>query len=349
MARSAPASCTLGLVALAFGSTTPAVTAERGPTARVAVEACETWSGIFGGSEVSFTYRVASDAPIAGAFAWVLTVNRRTIARGESPLAVARDRPARATVRLAIPPVKEGVVLAGELTVSVYAERKAARAPVAVDRRTVSIWSRDPWAHRSAWLRERHIRLFDPRGDTARVFDEANIPHHRLSRWEGLGSIQQGLVVVGSGVSLDEHRDLADELFALGARGIPVVWLAPSAGRFDLPGTAGSRHPMPDALALKGPGVIRALDKRLDADGWPPDGTMNATGLALRTVGDRVVAEVVEPGHAWPWLELRWPKAGAAVVICGFAIVEQWHAGPVPRHLLARILEHVTEEKELEP
>ena len=60
---------------------------------------------------VTFHYVIRSDEALAGRLNWSLSVNRRTIDRGQCRLTVRPEKPARGTLPLRIPPVKDGVIL----------------------------------------------------------------------------------------------------------------------------------------------------------------------------------------------------------------------------------------------
>ena len=129
------------------------------------------------------------------------------------------------------------------------------------------------------------------------------------------------------------------------AGGVPVVCLALSSGELPMPGTAGADLPVPARVVLGRQDAITTLDKRLDAAAWPPDGEVVASTLSITSKRYRVVGEVGEAKDGWSWIEVRYPKPGATLLICGFSVVEHWDAGPAPRYLLARMLEHVAQRK----
>jgi hypothetical protein len=119
----------------------------------------------------------------------------------------------------------------------------------------------------------------------------------------------------------------------------------PADGQWPVPGMEDAPDPAarPVSLIWKRAGTIRDLDKRIDADGWPPDGDFVVSGVRLVGIRGQVAADVHGDGDVWPWYEIRYPGRRAACVVCGFGIVAHWDAGPAPRFLLARIMEYLAE------
>jgi hypothetical protein len=308
--------------------------------AEVTIRPCEAWSGVFGGSEQEFSFEIVKGDGALERLTWVFSAKNRTIARGEQSWDRSVDR---GSVRLAVPPVRDGVIFPAELKVEIFG---SGSDPVARHVKPLWIFPDDPFAGRTAWLAEQQIALFDPPGHTRDVLVEAGVPLHEIHRLAVLDEVREGLVLVGEGVSFRAHRGLAESLLRRAAAGVAVLCLAPADGQWPVPGmedAPGATAARPASLIWKRAGVIRELDKRLDADGWPPDGDFVASGVRLVGVRGQVAADVHTDGDVWPWYEIRYPGHRAVCVVCGFGIVAHWDAGPAPRFLLARILEYLAE------
>jgi hypothetical protein len=305
---------------------------------RVAIEAQERWSGVFGRSEASFHFSITSQQRFEGVAAWSFSAKGRTISRGEAPIDVAADRSVVVTVPLRIPPVSEGVVFEAQVRVQVAA--KGGDKTLAEFIKPVCIFPADAFSNRQRWLQELNIALFDPVGATAAVFDKAGLPYRSLKRASAIQQCKHGVLVIGEGVSLDVHRALGESLAAAAARGVAVLCLAPGGGSLPLPG-ASEAGPLPQRLFLRRAEVIRELDKRIDADGWPPAIKPAVSGFAFTARRSQVLVEVSRADRAWPWLEAQYPGAGATLILCGFGIVQYWDDGPAPRFLLKSILERL--------
>jgi len=296
----------------------------------------EDWSAVFGGRATTFHVSVASPVGTRGRLLWRLAVNRRTVRRGEKAVAPTPAAPARAALRLEIPEVREGVSIQAVLTAS-FAPEGSSEAIASIER-PLWIFSPDPFAHRKQWLEGLKISLFDPENTTGAIMKEAGIPFRPVANADAMAGAG-GVVVVGEGVSFREYRGLPAALLRAAAAGAAVVCLAPAGGEFGFPGHGeADSGQAPDAMAFRRQGIIRELDKRLDATAWPPDGAIVRSSMKL--VGQRgpVVGEIVKGDEGWPWVRLDYRDAGT-LMIAGFPIMAKWHDGPSPRYLFARLLE----------
>ncbi len=308
----------------------------------VALAALANWSGLFAGRRTELEFTAASGEAFRGAAGWSLAVSGRTVARGETALAVAPHQTVGFTVPLDLPEVREGVILPADLTVQLYTSEKR-RVAARLEKR-LWIYSEHAFAGRSKWLETLRIRLFDPVGKTRDVFEKTEIPFSETANVESLATARDALLVIGEGVSLEAYRGLAGILVEAAARGTPVLCLAPADGRMALPGSAEAEWPDPERVTLRRASVIHDLDKRLDAEGWPPDGRVASRGLAVASDRGQVLARVTDGEKAWPWLEVGFPAARGKLIVCCFDVIEKWDAGPVPRFLMARLLEHLDAE-----
>ena len=324
--------------AIVLAGRCPARAAKR----EVALAAAADRSCLFAGRRTELELTATASEALEGAAGWALAVSGSTIARGEIPLEVAPGQTVRFAVPLDVPAVREGAVLEADLAVDLYASRE--RQAAAKLRRRLWIYSPDAFAGRSKWLETLRIRLFDPAGRTRDVFEKTGIPFSQTANAESLTTAADALVVIGEGVSLEAHRGLPGIMVQAAARGTPIVCLAPALGRMPLPGSDDAGWPGPEKVSLRRASVIVDLDKRLDAAWWPPEGVVASRSLALSSHRGRVVLAVIDRADGWPWLEVDFPAKRGRLIICCFDLIESWDAGPVPRFLLARLLEYLDGE-----
>lgn len=311
---------------------------------KVTIEPREKWGTVFGGAKADFHFVVRSAGAFKGRAAWTFftVTNRRTISRsaGEADVAAGPGRPAVVEVRLRVPEVNAGVVLQAGVKVSVSGDAAA------VCEKPVWVYPRDPFADRKEWLKELKITLFDPAKTTGSALAKLEVPFEEMNNPAAVADLKEGVLVVGEGVSFAdaELRDLPEAMAKAAARGVKVLCLAPAGGTMAIAGADNANVPAPSSLSFRRRDVITELDKRLDAEAWPPDGKVVAGALALKADG-QVVGEV-NPNGGWPWVEATYAEAKGKLVVCGFGLFgRHWDEGPTPRFLLARVLESMTRKQ----
>ena len=297
----------------------------------VTLSPSETWSCAFGGEAADYHFVVkGADRPNLHA-GWAFSMGRRTVASGEVEVVALAGGLPTASVHLDLPPVKEGVILPALLTVSLSGG--VGGKAVAIVEKPLWIFPRDPFHDRSRWLKGRKLTLFDPAETTAAAFERLHIPFEPARDVDAVAALAEGTLIVGEGASFAEQRGLADAISGLAARGIPVLCLAPKDGTLAIPGADEAR-----TISLRRADVISAIDPRLDADAWPGEGELVASGLVLKAEADRAVGEVTPGRSGWPWLEVGYPGRKGGLVVCGFGLLSHWDAGPCPRFLFAQML-----------
>ncbi len=305
----------------------------------VSLRVQEGWSGLFGGQPAEFHATVTAGKSFEGRVGWSLTIGRHTVARREATVTAGPGKAGTFEIRVDLPPVRDGVIVPAELSIVVLGSQNNS-VETSLKKR-LWIFPEDPFTDRREWLKQLHIHLFDPEGNTRTVFEAMDIPFSQTSNVDSLGVLKGGLLVIGEGTSFEDYRGLPEMLVHAAARGVGVLCLAPSGGQFPMPGAEGHRLPNADRITLRRSDVIGELDKRLDAWAWPPDGKVVASSLAPKAEREHLLAEVVAGSAGWPWLLATFPGQRGKLVVCGFGIIEHWNAGPSPRFLLARILEYV--------
>lgn len=303
----------------------------------------EPWSNVFGGKEAVLHATVTSAEPFDGRVAWQFAADGRTLGRGEGVVKAGPATPGTLEVRLSVPPVKPGVIM--QTTLSVSAVPAGTDKAMATLDRTLWVFPDSPFTDRAEWLKKLNIRLFDPSGATARILTDAGVPFVETRNVDALAAAEDGVLIVGEGVSFKEYRGLAESLIKAAAAGRPVLCLAPDSGDMVLPVSGDLAVPQPSNLAFCRQDIITQLDKRLDADGWKTGGKSTASGLRLRGERGPVVAEVGKEAESWPWMEMKFGRKNGRLVVCGFGIVGAWAESPTPRFFLAKVLEHVSGNK----
>ena len=309
---------------------------------KLAIVMQESWSDVFGGKEAVFHVLVGARETTRGRLAWRYAAGDKTIARQEREIDVAPGRSQNVEIRLPVPEVKAGVILNTTLSVAVN-ENGAAQATATLEK-TLWVFPPDPFAGRAEWLKEQNFWLFDPERKTAERFEKSHIPFKRISDVGAFQDVRNGVVVIGEGVSFKVYRGLWDQLMAVASSGVPVLCLAPAEGSVPLLAPDESAFPAPASLKLEKAAIIRKLDKRLDAEAWPPDGLICLRTLTVRGERGAVIGEMAPPAAGgWPWIEMSGGLPRGRLIVCCFAVIKKWETGPAPRFLLERVLQYMSE------
>lgn len=294
----------------------------------------ETWSGFFAGTNVVWHVDVSGAESNAAQVGWTLRMEDAVIARGEVDL--PPGSPAQVEIPAVLPQIRPGVVISASLTVELI-DRGAGKTVARVEQ-PLWLFPKNPFADKQERLSGLPLHIFDPLGDTALLLEGMGLTLVRHHNPDALTEIVDGLLVVGEGVSFLDHRGLPGLLLDAAARGLPVLCLAPLEGKFPILGNGDSGDFPALEVRFRRSEVITELDKRLDANTWPPDGRNIGSGMVRGDAG----MEVVE-GQGWPWMEVWASKPNGRLVVCGFAVIEKWDTGPTPRFLLASIIEYLAE------
>jgi hypothetical protein len=300
--------------------------------AAITIEPLRLHTNEFSGREVTRSFHVNSDEPLAGRLVWNLKTQQRTLARGEQEVRVRRQA-VEAKIKFRLDALRDEVTLSTTLTVAVVVDEDE------VAREEIRLWffAEDPFANRSKWLRSLDITLFDPSGGTAKRFAAAEIVFKESRNLVRIRNLDRGTLVIGAGVSLADHRGLAPAALAAAAQGTRVLWLNAADGSFPMEPLAKSNR-----LSFADAEIIQQLDKRLDSMEWA-GGRVIGSRLGWRVRGKQISLQIGEQG--WPWAEAHWSETGGRFIYSGFPIIDRWDTSPAPRYTVLRILERLNAEE----
>jgi hypothetical protein len=196
-------------------------------------------------------------------------------------------------------------------------------------------------------LTQADLHLLDVTDETAKVFDESSIPFRRLSNSDSITSLTAGTLIVGEGINLDEQRGLTDALIDAAGRGVLVLLLAPAKKLAEVVGADVLNSERVRRVAFRRGDVLLDFDKRFDTDDWS-DGETARSSVSLQSRHNNASIGIAETANGWPWLELHVaaPESAGAhgkLIVCGFGMIRHWRATPVPRYLLAELLQQSVE------
>jgi hypothetical protein len=300
---------------------------------------------VFGDEIREFEFKVEARRESKGRVAWRLALGTATVKAGEAEFSATADAPAAVTIKIPVPPVKEGVVVHTRLTLSAVEDKQT--KPIAAHEQDVWLFPKDPFADRSEWLKKLKITLYDPKGDTAKVLTAAKVPFEDARDIDAVLAVKEGVVIVGEGLSFKDEKGLGAALTKLAAAGRTVLILAPSGGEVAIPDLNGPAAEFADLSFRRE--IVRKLDKRLDPAGWPPDGKAVASSVVVK-MGEIAITGEAAPGAAgWPWIEARAQTGKGRWALCGLGLIAKWEAGPTPRFFFVRMLEHLTDLEPVQP
>lgn len=300
----------------------------------------EAWGNLEAGTNAEFHAVIQSPAATRGNLQWSVTVGPRPIIRREIEVAVEAGRPAVVPIQFSVPPLKDDLAINARLTVTFQPQGAGPDQAVSSPEKTLWFFAANPFANHATSLEKKKIALFDPEGKTQKRFEESGIPFVLVPRLDAIANIKEGLLIVGEGIALPDFRTLGDLCLAVAARGVPVLCLALREGQFRLIDRDDKSLPPPQAMSYRHSDIIKNLDKRLDADAWPPDGVVASHTLAISGGRGPIVADVADGRNEWPWIEMTY-ASNTRAIFCQFDIVGKWEVSPAPRYLLAALLDYL--------
>lgn len=316
---------------LCFGVLTAAPVGAEDP---VRIERLEAWRSAFGGKQIKLRVDVQSSQPRRGRLVWGLTADKLPLDRGEAQLVA----PGEVELSLELPAIKPGIVQKVSLSAAFQVEGEREAAAVLQDE--LYLFAPDPFADRRRRLERLQIVIYDPNGVTAEQLESARIPCEVTRNLAMLEQLDEGLVVIGEGLSLRTERALPEIVLGLARRGVPVLCLAPTEGPFPLPLVRQLGEAAAASLLFEGRAAISRLDKRLDPAQWMSTAVTPTHTLALQGEG----AEVIAGDAGWPWVEIRLKNPAGKntpVIINCFPIIAHWDQGPTPRYLFSELLDYL--------
>jgi hypothetical protein len=291
----------------------------------------------FGEAKAKFTFEIAAKEETSGLAAWLLLAKGRVLASGESAITLAPERPAMLTIERQLPPLNEGVAF--PLQLRVHFRAADSKQPAAELELELWLVSENPFLDRQQALESLPIHLFDPPGDTAAALEKLSVPFKRAYNADALPDLEKGVLLIGEGVSLKDYRSLPACFAKLASRGISVICLAPADGEIPLPVQTNEDQRQATQFVLLRLDVVAEFDKRLKSPCWVAGESIDLCAFRLSVSGEQTAAGVVEAGAGWPWAEVHYSDPSARMVLCGCGIIRSWDQSPVPRYLVANLLE----------
>ncbi len=295
----------------------------------------EFWSCIMPDQRVELLYRDLRDAPKAKV-SWKLKKSHRTLAQGTAE----RTDKDELKIEFSLTGIEVNAVI--ELTLELTSGDRFVYEPV-------YLYPAEPFKNQQKLLEQANLYLFDPVGDTLEVFEAASIPFQKLDSLDSAEAIEEGLVIVGEGLAIEENEDFFATLAPLLEKGISVCFLAP-----DDEESESTSISMPEApqqrVVLRRQDITKQFDERFDTNFWSAQNSVSHAWQLSRNA-NTILLEKSDPASGWCWIEIEYPnvtsaaKKKATLVVCGLGIVNRWNSGPMPRHLLLKMIQTYSNKK----
>lgn len=303
-------------------------------------QALERWSNVFAGENIKLQVSVGElgDNPAGKAIRWSAVLETAVIARRESTVRqLDNPRLAVVPIEFQIPEGEPKTVLSVSIFVGAGDQDQLAKQ--------LWVYPRDPFQRPVPNLDGNELVLFDPKKTTAPLLQESKLKFRTEKNIDALDAMLHGVLVIGEGVSFREFRGLPDAILRAASRGVKVLCLAPSAGTLRLSDDgavnrdADRRLDPMKSFHLERAEILSQLDKHLDFVDWRGKTGPVGSTFQLSTKSNLWSVDIGDDRQGWPWIETEF-NGGGRIIVCGFRCIEQWEAGPAPRHALWQILAH---------
>lgn len=302
----------------------------------------QSWCNLLSGQVVTIPLllRRVQELPIT--LQWRLLVENRALARGERKLDADQSKGDRdrieTTLRVQVPSIRDDLSMKCHLIVECFGSNGNL---IASTENLFWIYGLDPFSGVRTAMIKTPIYLFDPHGTSAEVFRKSDLPYREIAKLERVNHIEHGLLVIGEGLSLEEYPQVDKAMVGAIGRGMSVLCLAPQNGVISLAGLPDSPYPRPERVEYANAEIVRRFDKRLDSTHWTGGIDSAQSGVLQIRRGSRILGQISNDRLAWPWIEADFSGPSRKLTICGLNLIAHWNETPVPRELLARVIEHV--------
>jgi hypothetical protein len=192
---------------------------------------------------------------------------------------------------------------------------------------SLTLFPAKPFGHLRNVLSHAKIQLFDPNGDTLKVFESHNIPFEEITSIDSI-SKDSNLIVIGEQCEQISDPEFTNSLFKAASR-INVLCLRPAVATIDL---TASPHQI-----LFGQSAKEVTHANLDG--------FLAPSLSWRPTrnGETLRLEAVENSLGWPWIKIanhHSEQPSSSIAFTGLPLIEMHAKVPAARHILSKLLEH---------
>lgn len=289
----------------------------------------DRWSNVTAGEEIKLVFRLPRDVREGEIIGWSVAVDSAVIIRRETKVRNDGNGNPRLSLSFCLPEGEPRMIVPVTIRIS-FDDRD-------VLAKQLWLYPSDPFRNPVPSFKADQLVLFDPSQTTAARWREASLQFHEQPNAEALSDLDDGVLVIGEGVSFREYRGLSRLIGQAARRGVNVLCLAPSEGTFVLADADDTRNHEIASLLLARADVLSSFDKHLDFLDWRGPSPVNGTTIQFASSSQQMSATFVLDGTGWPWLAAEYRGGGRVVIAC-FHCIEHWDSGPAPRHALWHLL-----------
>ncbi len=279
----------------------------------------------FGDQTVKLIYSVQSTKSREVDLKWHVSRNQVVIASRQRTLKLLANRKTKTEIELELPKPRAGVPL--ELKLNIVINSKP------VHQRVLQIVSQNPLSGLN-----KQIILYDPAGETRKLFSANDVSHRLIHREVELADIRDSVILIGEGISWKKSRTLTQTIQECLQRNNQVICLRPEEGKISLTDLLDCDLGSAGQLQFSDIRIIQQLVPGILNSSLQMNGELKSQTLHLVGTRNGIFLEVQQNTIGWIWMEYHQPNLNSQFVVCMLPVVSKWNEGPLPRHLLASIL-----------
>lgn len=298
------------------------------------VDAESHWGGIFAGRQTPYTVSLTSDKNSSVFLSWKLISNNRILSKGQEAIRFTSDEPVTRHILLQTPKMKPGAVLKAKFMIeAIDIEDPDIKAYLEI---SLDLYGDNIFIAEQTIYQQMKIQLFDPAGETAKLMTALQLPFQSVAKQQLFNQAAQGLIVVGAGIELDQHRGLMVGLIELARQGRKILILQPRSGIIPLTELSSKQSSQAPALSLRNNSLIQSFAKGYV---WVADDLKNNYAMTLDNHRQSIFLRIT-PYRAddWQWLLLNFAQAEGQMIVSMLPFNAYIKNYPIAQIIFAQLL-----------